>query len=66
KCITAGYFGNASRRDPQEGYRTLTDHNQVYIHPASSLYQRNPEWIVYHELVLTSKEYLRECSTAMG
>ncbi|CAE7939406.1 unnamed protein product [Symbiodinium sp. KB8] len=63
KCITAGYFGNASRRDPQEGYRTLTDHNQVYIHPASSLYQRNPEWIVYHELVLTSKEYLRECST---
>eukprot|EP00931_Biecheleriopsis_adriatica_P102600 TRINITY_DN77546_c0_g1_i1.p1 TRINITY_DN77546_c0_g1~~TRINITY_DN77546_c0_g1_i1.p1 ORF type:complete len:1170 (+),score=304.74 TRINITY_DN77546_c0_g1_i1:115-3510(+) len=63
KCITAGYFGNASRRDPQEGYRTLADHNQVYIHPASSLYQRNPEWIVYHELVLTSKEYLRECST---
>jgi len=63
RCITAGYFGNASRRDPQEGYRTLTDHNQVYIHPASALYQRNPEWIVYHELVLTSKEYLRECST---
>jgi len=63
KCIAAGYFGNASRRDPQEGYRTLADHNQVYIHPASALYQRNPEWIVYHELVLTSKEYLRECST---
>eukprot|EP00930_Biecheleria_cincta_P012988 TRINITY_DN11806_c0_g1_i1.p1 TRINITY_DN11806_c0_g1~~TRINITY_DN11806_c0_g1_i1.p1 ORF type:complete len:1134 (+),score=256.93 TRINITY_DN11806_c0_g1_i1:114-3515(+) len=63
KCITAGYFGNASRRDPQEGYRTLADHNQVYIHPASALYQRNPEWLVYHELVLTSKEYLRECST---
>ncbi|CAK9061786.1 Probable pre-mRNA-splicing factor ATP-dependent RNA helicase DEAH5 (DEAH RNA helicase homolog PRP22) [Durusdinium trenchii] len=63
RCITAGFFGNASRRDPQEGYRTLTDHNQVYIHPASALYQRNPEWIVYHELVLTSKEYLRECST---
>uniref|UniRef100_A0A7S1RRR5 RNA helicase n=1 Tax=Alexandrium catenella TaxID=2925 RepID=A0A7S1RRR5_ALECA len=63
KCITAGYFGNACRRDPQEGYRTLTDHQQVYIHPSSALYQRNPEWIVYHELVLTTKEYLRECST---
>jgi len=63
KCIAAGYFGNASRRDPQEGYRTLADHNQVYIHPASALYQRNPEWLVYHELVLTSKEYLRECTT---
>jgi len=63
KCITAGYFSNACRRDPQEGYRTLTEMQQVYIHPSSSLYQRNPEWIVYHELVLTSKEYLRECST---
>jgi len=63
KCITAGYFGNACRRDPQEGYRTLTDHQQVYIHPSSALYQRNPEWIIYHELVLTTKEYLRECST---
>merc|ERR1719159_1667398 len=26
-------------------------------------YQRNPEWLVYHELVLTSKEYLRENCT---
>mmetsp|Transcript_25412 Transcript_25412/g.71746 ORF Transcript_25412/g.71746 Transcript_25412/m.71746 type:complete len:1147 (-) Transcript_25412:122-3562(-) len=63
KCITSGYFGNACRRDPQEGYRTLCDHQQVYIHPSSALYQRNPEWIIYHELVLTTKEYLRECST---
>jgi len=63
KTIAAGYFGNACRRDPAEGYRTLTEHQQVYIHPSSALYQRNPEWIIYHELVLTSKEYLRECST---
>lgn len=63
KAITAGFFGNACRRDPQEGYRTLADHQQVYIHPSSALYQRNPEWIMYHELVLTTKEYLRECST---
>lgn len=63
KAIGAGYFGNACRKDPQEGYRTLADHQQVYIHPSSALYQRSPEWIVYHELVLTSKEYLRECCT---
>lgn len=24
---------------------------------------RNPEWLVYHELVLTTKEYLRDCCT---
>jgi ATP-dependent RNA helicase DHX8/PRP22 len=63
QAIVAGYFGNACRKDPQEGYRTLCDHQQVYIHPSSALYQRNPEWLVYHELVLTSKEYLRECCT---
>mmetsp|Transcript_59581 Transcript_59581/g.172565 ORF Transcript_59581/g.172565 Transcript_59581/m.172565 type:complete len:1152 (+) Transcript_59581:228-3683(+) len=63
KAIVAGYFGNACRRDPQEGYRTLTENQQVYIHPSSALYHRNPEWIVYHELVLTTKEYLRECCT---
>mmetsp|Transcript_16963 Transcript_16963/g.59326 ORF Transcript_16963/g.59326 Transcript_16963/m.59326 type:complete len:1166 (+) Transcript_16963:153-3650(+) len=63
KCIVSGFFGNACRRDPAEGYRTLTENQQVYIHPSSSLYQRNPEWVVYHELVLTSKEYLRELTT---
>lgn len=24
------------------------------------LYYRQPEWVVYHELVLTTKEYMRE------
>ena len=44
----------------QEGYRTLTDGQQVYIHPSSSLFQNQPEWVVYHELVMTTKEYMRE------
>jgi ATP-dependent RNA helicase DHX8/PRP22 len=29
----------------------------VYIHPSSALFNRNPEWVVYHELVLTTREY---------
>ena len=29
------------------------------IHPSSSLYQVNPKWVVYFELVLTSKEFMR-------
>ena len=27
------------------------------IHPSSSVFQRQPQWIVYNELVLTSREY---------
>jgi len=63
RAICAGYFRDACRRDPQEGYRTLSDNQQVYMHPSSALYNRNPEWVVYHELVLTTKEYIRDCCT---
>ena len=59
KCIVAGFFANASKKDPQEGYKTLIDQQPVYIHPSSSLFQKNPEWVIYHELVLTTKEYMR-------
>ena len=59
KAITAGFFTNAAKKDPQEGYRTLVDQNPVYIHPSSALFNKNPEWVIYHELVLTTKEYMR-------
>jgi ATP-dependent RNA helicase DHX8/PRP22 len=59
KAITAGFFTNAAKKDPQEGYRTLIDQNPVYIHPSSALFQKNPEYVIYHELVLTTKEYMR-------
>ncbi len=59
KAITAGFFTNAAKKDPQEGYRTLVDQNPVYIHPSSALFNKNPEYVVYHELVLTTKEYMR-------
>jgi hypothetical protein len=32
----------------------------VFLHPSSSLFNRAPEWCVYHELVLTTREYMRE------
>lgn len=31
-----------------------------FPHPSSSLFNKNPEWLLYHELVLTTKEYMRE------
>ncbi|XP_015694102.1 probable pre-mRNA-splicing factor ATP-dependent RNA helicase DEAH5 isoform X2 [Oryza brachyantha] len=60
KAITAGFFFQAARKDPQGGYRTIADHQQVYIHPASALFQQQPEWVIYHEIVMTTKEYMRE------
>jgi len=63
KAICSGYFRNAAKKDPQEGYRTLVDAQMVSIHPSSSLFHRQPEWVVFHEVVQTTKEYLREVTT---
>ena len=61
KAICSGYFTHAAKKDPQEGYKTLVEGQPVYVHPSSALYNRQPEWLIYHNLVLTSKEYMREC-----
>ncbi|XP_019874519.1 ATP-dependent RNA helicase DHX8 [Aethina tumida] len=63
KAICSGFFRNAAKKDPQEGYRTLVDSQVVYIHPSSALFNRQPEWVIYHELVQTTKEYMREVTT---
>lgn len=47
KAICSGFFRNASKKDPQEGYRTLVDGQAVYIHPSSALFNRQPEWFVF-------------------
>ena len=58
RAITSGFFFHAAKKDPQESFKTLVENTPTYIHPSSSLFQRQPDWVVYHELVLTSKEYM--------
>jgi len=60
KCIVGGFFHHAARRDAQEGYRTLSEQTPVHVHPSSTLFQAQPDWVVYHSLVLTTKEYMRD------
>lgn len=57
RAICSGYFRNAAKKDPQEGYKTLVEGTPVYIHPSSALFNRNPEWCIFHELILTTREY---------
>ncbi|OKL60452.1 Pre-mRNA-splicing factor ATP-dependent RNA helicase-like protein cdc28 [Talaromyces atroroseus] len=60
KAITAGFFPNAARlQRGGDSYRTLKQGQTVYLHPSSTLFEVNPKWVIYHELVLTSKEYMR-------
>lgn len=68
KAITAGYFYNTARIDKGGGYRTTKNNHTVYLHPSSGLMgmQPPPRFILYYELVLTSKEYMRQCMPIDG
>nr|XP_016509368.1 PREDICTED: probable pre-mRNA-splicing factor ATP-dependent RNA helicase DEAH9 [Nicotiana tabacum] len=66
KAITAGFFANASRLEPfsHNGmYKTVRTSQEVYIHPSSVLFRVNPKWIVYHSLVSTDRQYMRNVIT---
>ena len=60
RAVCSGYFMHAAKKDPEEGYRSLVDQQPVFIHPSSALFNHQPQWVLYHQLVLTSKEYMRE------
>ena len=60
KAITAGFFYHTARLQKSGSYKTLKSNQIVNIHPSSSMFQTLPKWVVYHELVFTSKEYMRQ------
>ncbi|THH11649.1 hypothetical protein EW145_g518 [Phellinidium pouzarii] len=63
KALTSGYFYNTARLQKSgDSYRTLKTNQTVYIHPSSSLFQHQPpvKFILYYELVMTSKSYMRQ------
>ncbi|KAK4158589.1 hypothetical protein C8A00DRAFT_10780 [Chaetomidium leptoderma] len=63
QSLCSGFFRNTARKDPQEGYKTLTEGTPVYLHPSSALFGKQAEWVVYHTLVLTTREYMHFTTT---
>ena len=61
KAITAGFFPNAARlQKGGDSYRTVKSGGlTVYLHPSSTLMEERPKWVIFYELVMTSKEYMR-------
>ena len=59
KCIVSGFFHHIAKKE-KGNYISLIDETPMFMHPSSSLFQRQPPWVLYHELVLTSKEYMRQ------
>ncbi|KAF1330437.1 putative atp-dependent RNA helicase dhx35-like, partial [Globisporangium splendens] len=62
KCLVSGYFANAARMHADGMYRTVREKRLVQIHPTSVYYHmgKSPEWILFHQSVLTTDEYIRD------
>lgn len=62
KCLTSGYFSQAARAEPDGSgrFRTVRDNVLLSIHPNSVLFNRNPQWVVFHEVVETNQAYMRD------
>ncbi|XP_030765418.1 pre-mRNA-splicing factor ATP-dependent RNA helicase DHX16 [Sitophilus oryzae] len=60
KAITAGYFYHIARFSKGGNYKTVKHNQTVTIHPNSSLFDELPRWILYHQLVFTTKEFMRQ------
>jgi len=62
RALCAGFFRNSARKDSTEGnFKTLIEGTPVHLHPSSALFGKgNTEWVIYHTLVLTSKEYMQQ------
>lgn len=59
KAITSGFFYNTARLASDGAYKTVKHNLSVLVHPSSCLAREVKRWLVYFELVLTSREYMR-------
>ncbi|GJV63165.1 pre-mRNA-splicing factor ATP-dependent RNA helicase DEAH7-like protein [Tanacetum coccineum] len=67
KAICSSYFHNAARLKGGIGeYVNCRNGMPCHLHPSSAIYGMGytPDYVVYHELTLTTKEYM-QCATSV-
>ena len=62
KCLSSGYFMQVAFKQPDNSYRSVLSRQLVHIHPSSVLFGTKPECVIYHELTVTTRNYLRTVS----
>ena len=60
KAITSGYFYHTAKFSKGGQYRTVKHQQTVMVHPNSCLFEEQARWLVYFELVFTTKEFMRQ------
>lgn len=61
KCLTAGFFMRIAHLELNGRYQTCKDNQIVELHLSTAL-DMKPQWVVYNEFVLTSKNWIRTVS----
>lgn len=66
KCICSAYFQQAARLKGIGEYVNCRTGMPCHLHPTSALFGlgTSPDYVVYHELMMTTKEYMH-CVTAV-
>jgi HrpA-like RNA helicase len=60
KCLVSGFFMKVAHLEKSGHYLTVKDNQAVALHPSSVLHGTAPEWVVYNEFVLTSRNFIRD------
>ncbi|KAK9469789.1 P-loop containing nucleoside triphosphate hydrolase protein [Lipomyces arxii] len=59
KALTSGFFMQVAKRSTSgKHYITAKDNQDVLLHPSTVL-EKESEWVIYNEFVLTTKNYIR-------
>ncbi|GAV03217.1 hypothetical protein RvY_13676 [Ramazzottius varieornatus] len=61
KALISGFFMQVAHLERSGHYLTVKDNQVVQLHPSTTL-DHKPEWVVYNEFVLTTKNYIRTCT----
>jgi len=65
KSLVAGFFMQVAHLERTGHYLTVKDNQMVHMHPSTSL-DRKPEWVMYNDFVLTSKNFIRIVTDVKG
>ncbi|GLG95828.1 ATP-dependent RNA helicase DHX8 [Gryllus bimaculatus] len=58
KALVSGFFMQVAHLERTGHYLTIKDNQVVQLHPSTCL-DHKPEWVIYNEFVLTTKNYIR-------
>ncbi|KAK2968322.1 hypothetical protein RJ640_021711 [Escallonia rubra] len=65
KAMLAGYFMQVAHLEKTGHYLTVKDNQVVHLHPSNCL-DHKPEWVIYNEYVLTTRNFIRTVTDVRG